>query len=349
MLEEDLSDDGRYGLNSVLDRGFYFINRWGTLGLRVISHDLKVFFSSEHVGKVHRAKCGLRGSFTIAATTLGALLPTVILPDLGLNLQSVYLQIMGFLPGAAYISAILTVSLVLSSLGAIVASKGLDYTFNRYFDTPHTKLYFTPSEMKKLLNNENLKTAFDNQDTLNDTIEFLQSEFDRKYPKLKSHQSHIKLLTISDDLRDGKVDSLKKYLDKKLFSLKRQDLDSAKVIPLTPSEQASVFLQKQSSSTKWQQKFLLVIADVLNNQSIIENDESSEIICSKLQRVSELLNLLSLPEHEMDDLTTSTQLSPMPMAELNKNKLKKQRAEQVHILLKKLEPNIKANALISKP
>lgn len=344
MLEEDLADHGRYGFNSVLDRVFGFVNRWGTLGLRVITHDLKVFFSSKPIGKIHRGKCGLRGSLTTAATILGVLLPTVILPDLGLNLQSVYLQIMGFLPGAAYVSAILTVALILSSLGAVVASKGLDYAFNQYFETPHTKLYFTPNEIKKLLTDENLKTAFDNQNTLNNTIEFLQSEFERKYPKLKSHKSHIKLLTISDDLRDGKIESLDKYLDEKSHSLQRQNQGASQAAPLTPSEQANIFLQKQRGSPEWQRKFLLVIAKFLNNQSITKNNVKNDAEKAKLNRVLELLNLLSKPDDEIDELSSPLS-STTPMSDIHKNKAKQKLAEQITILQKELEPNMTASPL----
>tara|TARA_R110002110_G_scaffold415857_2_gene658544 strand:+ start:30151 stop:31203 length:1053 start_codon:yes stop_codon:yes gene_type:complete len=343
MLEEDLADNEDHGLNNFLDGVFKFVNLWGTLGIRVIFHDAKLYLSSKPTGKIHRIKCGIRGALTTGVTALGVLLPTVILPDLGLNLQSVYLQIMGFLPGAAYVSAVLTVALILSTFGAMAIGKGLDYLFNHHYKTSHTKLYFTPTEMAKLLKDPNLKTAFDNPNTLNNTIEFLQAEFSRKYGKAKQHKTHIQLLTISDDVRGGNIASLKKYLDKKLHNTHPQIIEKQKDSLLTPREQAAVFLQKEGSSIEWQRRFLLVFARFLNNQPARES--GSNVLNTKLRRVSELLNLLSLPEEQVAEILAKQKhaiddTSTTPLADAAKSQAKAERAKEINLLLKELSPNV---------
>lgn len=328
MLEDDLADEGRFGFNNFLDKGFSIINQWGTLGPRVILHDFKLYFSQQSVGTIHRRKCGLRGLLTSASVFLGGLLPTVIFPNLGLELQAVFLQVMGFLPGASYASAVLTVSLLCAMMGAMVSGAILDYCFNRYYNTPHTKLVFTEAEIKELLSNPQLKEALDCEHAFVKTIDFLQKEFAyklSKYPKLKQH---IKILDIADRLRSGDIKKLQKHLKKKLLTMENALGNSDEVKRLDANDQTAVFLRSFLKDPKWQKTMLIKLLDELNSAQLKETEQS---------RAAELLLLLSNPNQVVDDDLTAEQ--PTPVTHQQKSKKKTQRKQEMEVLFQTLQPN----------
>lgn len=334
MLEDDLADEGRFGFNNFLDKGFSIINQWGTLGPRVILHDFKLYFSQQKVGAIHRRKCGLRGLLTSASVFLGGLLPTVIFPNLGLELQSVFLQVMGFLPGASYASAILTVSLLCGMMGAMVSGAILDYCFNRYYDTPHTKLVFTEAEIKELLLNPKLKEALDCQHAFVKTIEFLQNEFAYKLSKYPQLKQHIKILNIADRLRSGDIQKLQKHLKKKLLTMENAAGNPNEVKRLDANDQTAIFLKSFLTDPKWQKTLLIKLLDELNSAKIKETEQS---------RAAELLLLLSNPKQLIEGDLPAEQ--PAPVAHLQKSKQKTQRKQEMEVLYQTLQPNARPKVI----
>lgn len=326
MLSEELDDTKSFKVNNYFNTLFSVINFIGTLGPRTLLHDCRIVLQKKYhpqTTKTYRLKCLIRAILVGLMTIFGFIWPTVITPALGLNMQAVFLQVMGFLPAGAYIGGILTIGLTVSAFSAWLFDKVLDQTFNRYYKTDHIKLYFSDEEVQQLLSQPALKKTFENEATLREAIQFLREEYNSKKNMQFSDATRPKVLKIAQKLRSGDPDPLIKYLSVKIHGIDVVlEQNNDKITP-TIEVQVKNYLNQQCADPNIQMKFLLSIAKQC--QKDIHSDESNHI--GKQAQLQHVLDLSANFHKKLSIKDKKEPTSPVFTPSLSLDKQKKARYE----------------------
>lgn len=331
-LEQDLNEANEASVNKYTETFFSIVNKVGTLGPRTFMHDVRVALNAQHASSIYRFKCMLRAMVTGAATVFGVVWPIWLSPELGLNMQAVFLQIMGFLPAGAYVAGVLTIALAISATGAWLSDQVIDASFKQYLKTSHVKLYFSDADIKKMLSMESIQSYFQNNEVLlRNAIEFLQAEYNIKNDKQKNYKPHAKILTIADKLRTGNAEPLMKYLSKKLEGY-RVALDGHHgKVKLSTQEQINQFLQQESAKPEVQMKLLLCL--VKQYQSAQSQGGGKKAIEARMQKALDLAAAINRKDDEGVILPNDISLTP-GLDEVKRRKYQQQQ--------KKLQPLLDA-------
>lgn len=334
MLEAELKDVDSLSGNQVSDSIFNAINYFGTLGLRTLVHDYRVLFQQNNYGIAYKIKCGLRGVITSAATVFGFVYPSLINLELGLNLQAIFLQIMGFLPAGAYVAGVLTFGLLISMIAALASDKIIDLVLSRFYKTCHCKLAFTESEIQQLMAKPSIKSFCENESLLRESITFLSNEFSEKAKKDSSHPDLANLLKVADKLRDGDITPLIKLITKKLSGIQMglDMADKSSTLGQTPKQKAAQLLQQAIAQDDLQLELLLKLVKYYQRQ--IELGENKQDLKAQLQFALEVAAALNKKDQDIDALDISANESAHLLTPaLDNDKLSKKQAQQ-----QKLEP-----------
>lgn len=207
-----LSGLKRLPLNGFLEK---VITQYGAYPLKVYIQLIKDLIYHKEKGVANTVKSAIRLPLVAGASILGGLLPTWLLPDLGLNLQESILSIIPFISGDfAFGIGVFTSVLVCSGWGASLSKKILNFTFSHLLDSPDTVLYFSKKEMARCLTQEDYDIDPDIQEKLDYAIEFLQGEYEKsasKFQDFEERNDAQKLRRIAEKLRGGDFKPLLKY------------------------------------------------------------------------------------------------------------------------------------------